>query len=60
MPEVASRQQLTAIFPVIETAMEQARCGWEDIDAVAATYGPGLAGSLLVGLTVGQDSLAGL
>ena len=54
VPEVASRQQLTAILPVIETAMEQAQCGWENIDAIAATYGPGLAGSLLVGLTVGK------
>lgn len=54
VPEVASRQQLASILPVIETAMEQAGCRWEDIDAVAATYGPGLAGSLLVGLTVGK------
>src|SRR6202048_4536253 len=54
LPEVASRQQLAAIIPVIETAMEQASCSWSDIDAVAATYGPGLAGSLLVGLTVGK------
>jgi len=54
VPEVASRQQLAAIIPVVEMAMEQAGCAWEDIDAVAATYGPGLAGSLLVGLTVGK------
>lgn len=54
VPEVASRQQLATIIPVLETALEQAGCGWEDIDAVAATYGPGLAGSLLVGLTVGK------
>src|SRR5437588_5330770 len=54
VPEVASRQQLAAILPVIEMAMEQASCSWNDIDAVAATYGPGLAGSLLVGLTVGK------
>src|SRR5438477_1450616 len=54
VPEVASRQQLTTIIPVIETAFDQAGCGWENIDAVAATYGPGLAGSLLVGLTVGK------
>ena len=54
VPEVASRQQLASILPVIETALEQAGCRWEDIDAVAATYGPGLAGSLLVGLTVGK------
>ena len=54
VPEVASRQQLTTILPVIEMAMEQASCSWNDIDAIAATYGPGLAGSLLVGLTVGK------
>src|SRR5205823_6779746 len=54
VPEVASRQQLATIIPVIETAMDKAACQWEDIDAVAATYGPGLAGSLLVGLTVGK------
>ncbi|HVB74070.1 MAG TPA: tRNA (adenosine(37)-N6)-threonylcarbamoyltransferase complex transferase subunit TsaD [Ktedonobacteraceae bacterium] len=54
VPEVASRQQLAAIIPVIDTAMEQAQCSWEHIDAVAATYGPGLAGSLLVGLTAGK------
>ena len=54
VPEVASRQQLATILPVIETTLEQASCSWEKIDAVAATYGPGLAGSLLVGLTVGK------
>lgn len=54
VPEVASRQQLATIIPVVETALEQASCSWDDIDAVAATYGPGLAGSLLVGLTVGK------
>src|SRR5436305_5808116 len=54
VPEVASRQQLTTIIPVLEMALEQAGCGWENIDAVAATYGPGLAGSLLVGITVGK------
>jgi tRNA N6-adenosine threonylcarbamoyltransferase len=54
VPEVASRQQLSTIIPVVETALDQTDCGWGDIDAVAATYGPGLAGSLLVGLTVGK------
>ncbi|HVB60552.1 MAG TPA: tRNA (adenosine(37)-N6)-threonylcarbamoyltransferase complex transferase subunit TsaD [Ktedonobacteraceae bacterium] len=54
VPEVASRQQLLTIIPTLETALEQAGCGWSDIDAIAATYGPGLAGSLLVGLTVGK------
>ncbi|HYB01912.1 MAG TPA: tRNA (adenosine(37)-N6)-threonylcarbamoyltransferase complex transferase subunit TsaD [Ktedonobacteraceae bacterium] len=54
VPEVASRQQLTTIIPVLEMALDQAGCGWDNIDAVAATHGPGLAGSLLVGLTVGK------
>ncbi|GHO91382.1 tRNA N6-adenosine threonylcarbamoyltransferase [Reticulibacter mediterranei] len=54
VPEVASRQQLASIIPVVETAMEQAGRSWNEIDAIAATYGPGLAGSLLVGLTVGK------
>ncbi len=54
VPEVASRQQLASIIPVVETAMEKASCSWQDIDAIGATYGPGLAGSLLVGLTVGK------
>ena len=55
VPEVASRQQLSAVIPVVETALEQAGWGWGDLDGVAATYGPGLAGSLLVGLTVGKS-----
>ncbi|MGH2516856.1 MAG: tRNA (adenosine(37)-N6)-threonylcarbamoyltransferase complex transferase subunit TsaD [Ktedonobacterales bacterium] len=54
VPEVASRQQLSAIIPVLETALEQARASWESIDGIAVTYGPGLAGSLLVGLTAGK------
>ena len=54
VPEVASRQQLSTLIPVVETALDQTDCDWGDIDAVAATYGPGLAGSLLVGLTVGK------
>ncbi|GCE13167.1 tRNA (adenosine(37)-N6)-threonylcarbamoyltransferase complex transferase subunit TsaD [Tengunoibacter tsumagoiensis] len=54
VPEVASRQQIASIIPVIEAAMQQASCRWEEVDAIAATYGPGLAGSLLVGLTVGK------
>jgi N6-L-threonylcarbamoyladenine synthase len=48
-PEVASRQHLLALTTVIEDAMIEARTGWNELDAVAVTYGPGLAGSLLVG-----------
>ena len=54
VPEVASRRQLSAIIPVLESTLAQSGLGWGDIDAVAATYGPGLAGSLLVGLTAGK------
>jgi N6-L-threonylcarbamoyladenine synthase len=51
VPELASREHLRAIVPVVREALERAYLGWSDLDAVAATSGPGLAGSLLVGLT---------
>jgi N6-L-threonylcarbamoyladenine synthase len=51
VPELASREHLRAIVPVVREAMEMAGLRWGDLDAVAATYGPGLAGALLVGLT---------
>jgi len=54
VPEVASRHQLDALIPVVEAALREASVTWDDIDAIAATYGPGLAGSLLVGLTGGK------
>ncbi len=55
VPEVAARQQLAAIIPVLELCLERAGCDWNAIDAVAATYGPGLAGPLLVGLTAAKS-----
>ena len=54
VPEVASRQHLLAIVPVIERALADAGTGWEDLDGIAATNGPGLAGSLLVGLNAAK------
>jgi len=51
VPELASRQHLRAITPVVREAVEQAGLSYSDLDGVAATYGPGLVGSLLVGLT---------
>jgi N6-L-threonylcarbamoyladenine synthase len=51
VPELASREHLRAIVPVVREALERASLTWKDLDAVAATSGPGLAGSLLVGLT---------
>lgn len=49
-PEMAARAHIEAIAPVVESALQQAHLGWQDLDAVAVTYGPGLPGSLLVGL----------
>src|SRR6202142_4125256 len=51
VPELASREHLRAIVPVVRQALEDAGLTWIGLDAVAATSGPGLAGSLLVGLT---------
>ena len=53
-PEVASRQHILAIGTVVQDALIEARAPWEDIDAVAVTYGPGLAGSLLVGVNAAK------
>lgn len=55
VPELASREHLRSIVPVVEEAMERAGVAFSDLDAVAATYGPGLAGSLLVGLTYAKS-----
>ncbi len=49
VPEIAARSHLEVINPVIKQALEQASLGWDDIDAIAVTYAPGLLGSLLVG-----------
>jgi N6-L-threonylcarbamoyladenine synthase len=59
-PEVASRQHILAISTVIEDAMTQARLSWNDLDALAVTYGPGLAGSLLVGVNTAKGLALGL
>ncbi|NLK00859.1 MAG: tRNA (adenosine(37)-N6)-threonylcarbamoyltransferase complex transferase subunit TsaD [Clostridia bacterium] len=51
VPEIASRKHMENINYVVKEALEQAQCGPEDLDAVAVTYGPGLVGALLVGLS---------
>ncbi len=53
-PEIASRQHILTIVPVIQQAMRDAGVDWRDLDAIAVTYGPGLAGSLLVGVNVAK------
>ncbi len=54
VPEVASRQHLLAIIPTIERAMAEAKVRWDDLAGIAVTIGPGLAGSLLVGVNVAK------
>ncbi|MDO4611551.1 MAG: tRNA (adenosine(37)-N6)-threonylcarbamoyltransferase complex transferase subunit TsaD [Candidatus Saccharibacteria bacterium] len=49
IPEVAARSHLEAIQPVINKALKDAGCTWNDIDAIAVTHAPGLLGSLLIG-----------
>ncbi|MCH5162759.1 MAG: tRNA (adenosine(37)-N6)-threonylcarbamoyltransferase complex transferase subunit TsaD [Clostridiales bacterium] len=55
VPEIASRNHLTAILPVITEALEKAGVGLGDIDAVAVTYGAGLVGALLVGVSAAKS-----
>ncbi len=52
--EVASRQHILAIIPVLNQAMAEARTTWGDLDGIAVTIGPGLAGSLLVGANMAK------
>jgi N6-L-threonylcarbamoyladenine synthase len=54
VPEIASRAHLTSFPPVVEAACARAGIGLDAIGAVAATRGPGLVGSLLVGLSIGR------
>ncbi len=55
VPEVASRDHIRKIIPLIRNALKEADCSAAHIDAVAYTAGPGLAGALLVGATTGQS-----
>ncbi|MGD9394378.1 MAG: tRNA (adenosine(37)-N6)-threonylcarbamoyltransferase complex transferase subunit TsaD, partial [Dehalococcoidia bacterium] len=54
VPEVASRQHLLSIIPIVKQAMAEANVGWSDLSGVAVTVGPGLAGSLLVGVNAAK------
>lgn len=54
VPEVASRAHLEAILPVLDDALKKAACRLEDLDLIAVTYGPGLVGALLVGLSAAK------
>jgi tRNA N6-adenosine threonylcarbamoyltransferase len=55
VPELASREHLRAIVPVTRLALEQAGTSFDDLSAIAVTEGPGLVGSLLVGITYAKS-----
>ena len=54
VPELASRDHIARVLPLIDTVLAQAQLGRADIDAIAVTAGPGLAGALLVGTSIGH------
>ncbi|WP_263380463.1 tRNA (adenosine(37)-N6)-threonylcarbamoyltransferase complex transferase subunit TsaD [Granulicella paludicola] len=60
VPELASREHLRAIVPVVREALERAGLRYSDLDGIAVTEGPGLAGALLVGITFAKSLAFGL
>ncbi len=54
VPEVAARSHIEVVIPVIEEALQTADLTWNDIDAIAVTRGPGLIGSLLIGVLTAE------
>jgi len=60
VPELASREHLRQIVPVVREALEQANMKLADVDAIGVTHGPGLVGALLVGITYGKTLAAAL
>ena len=60
VPELASREHLRAIVPVVRQALAEANHSYESVDAIAVTQGPGLAGALLVGISYAKALAFGL
>ncbi len=60
VPELASREHLRNVVPVVREAMRDAQCTYADLDAIAVTAGPGLAGALLVGISFAKALSFGL
>lgn len=58
VPEVASRRHIEMIVPVIKEAVRRAGVGWDDLDGIAVTTGPGLIGSLVVGVAAAKGLAA--
>jgi N6-L-threonylcarbamoyladenine synthase len=60
VPEIASREHLQHLFPLVERALADASMQWSDVDSIAVTSGPGLIGALLVGVAGAQGLAYGL
>lgn len=60
VPEIASRKHIEAINNIIQEALDEANCKFEDIDMIGVTQGPGLIGALLVGLSTAKALAYGL
>lgn len=56
VPEVASRQHILTVNPLLDQALREAGVGWRDLTAIAATHAPGLMGALLVGLVAAKSA----
>src|SRR2546430_13446968 len=54
VPELVSRQHIENIVPIVDAALQTASVAVQDLDGIAVTYGPGLVGSLLVGLSLAK------
>ena len=54
VPEIAARAHIERVRPIVEEALARARVGYGDLDAIAVTDGPGLVGSLLIGVTAAK------
>lgn len=60
VPEIASREHLQHLFPLVERALGEAKAEWQDVENIAVTSGPGLIGALLVGVAGAQGLAYGL
>ena len=54
MPEIASRAHVAAIIPALQQSLNNANVKIEEVDKIGVTFGPGLAGSLLVGVNLAK------
>ncbi|HEX2060859.1 MAG TPA: tRNA (adenosine(37)-N6)-threonylcarbamoyltransferase complex transferase subunit TsaD, partial [Thermoanaerobaculia bacterium] len=60
VPEIASREHLQHLFPLVDRALADAQASWNDVEQIAVTAGPGLIGALLVGVAGAQGLAYGL